>query len=297
MKTFFKLYIFLCISSSYSQISTIELPKGEEKISIERLVPIISIYMDRDSNMYLEDKPVTIYELGKELKYIVNQIPNHFKWRLRVFLYIDKQITYQWIDRIKTEVASVGLKSLVYKTNTLNDSDIRSGLRWRNHYSYYSYSDSKEFKTLSEIAKEQQHNDSINKTNGFPPNIPPPPPPKRRWVYDFEERMYSNQKEIIQEILSQRKHTCITVTNNGILTPTGIITLDKEEQLLVLFKTNDVLLTHFDGDLKYETYLNTLRTFTSVYKKKGKSRHRLFILELSSEILSIHQKENIIICN
>ncbi|WP_347923564.1 biopolymer transporter ExbD [Pontimicrobium sp. SW4] len=292
------IFIILIVPITKAQTSKIELPLGIEEIKVNYTSPIISIYVDKENAVYLEEEQIEISELGKRLSYIRYKLPIEDIVFTKVFLYIDKVVPYKIIDKIKTEIASVYMYNTYYKTGSVEDKDLLKGLGFRNHQSFFRYQHIEKKTTKKQEEEDRRYNDSIRRINeetemGF---LLPPPPPPMHWTAEFKHKLYSDQQEIIDEILEGKSYSCVSIGNNGIKIEKELINFDDLEDIEKVFLNNDVLLVNFDDNLVYKNYFKMINIVRKL-ERKNKERHIPLFAEISSEIKGIHQKSGIKFCN
>ena len=68
--------IWFCVFGLNAQIQSIQLPKGEDVISISKssIAPIYSLYIDKNESIYLEDEVIALSDLAKTLAYNRSQL-------------------------------------------------------------------------------------------------------------------------------------------------------------------------------------------------------------------------------
>lgn len=204
--------IWFCVFVLNAQIQSIQLPKGEDVISISKtnITPIYSLYIDKQETIYLEDEAVALSDLAKTLAYNRSQLEEMQKHQVKIFLYIDQSVKYTIVDKIKTELASANFYNLVFKTNTIKDKDIVSGFSVRNHQSFFHLEDLKKGLTKKEEAKNKRYNDSIAKLSKDDSDsflmFPPPPPPPVDEMFALGYRVYTNQQEVVDEVLEGKSY-------------------------------------------------------------------------------------------
>ena len=292
------IYIFFLLSNLKAQIGSIELPKGNEKIKINYTTPIVSIYVDKKNTVYLEKEQVEISDLGKHLNYIRYKLPLEHKVFIKIFLYIDEKVSYKIIDKIKTEIASVYMYNIYYKTGSIEDKDLLNGLGFINHQSFFKHQLIERKITKKQKEENKRYNDSmrgIREEMGMD-IFPPPPPPPMHWTAEFKHKLYSDQQEIIDEVLEGRSYLCISIGNNGIKVEKELIDFDDLEDIEKVFLNNDVLLVNFDDNLDYKNYFKMINIVRKL-ERKNKERHIPLFAEISLEIRGIHQKAGIKLCN
>jgi len=296
MRLFCILFCIVFVHNTYAQIDNIVLPKGDREIKIRQSTPIFSIHIDELKNIYLEDRLTSIQELDESLSNMYNKVPLHLKSNVVIFLYADARLDYMLIDQVKTQISRVDLRKVVYKTNSIEDEDFLKGVYRRTPPSYFRGTIEERLGVKTDTIFTGHWKESTNVKNNIS-ELPPPEPPPRIWIYDFEEIIYSNQKEVIKEVLLERTNECVTITDDGFLISSGIITLDQVDQLTTLFRSNEVLLVNFDRNLKYKSYFNAINVFKTVLGEMKNRERKPFILELSLELTEYYQKEDITVCD
>lgn len=293
------LAVFFYFLNATAQIESIELPHGEETILQKHFTPFFNIYVDKNNKVYFEEEPIEIGEIGKQLTYKIYQLPFEQRVYLQIHLFADKNVSYKMVDKIKTEIAATYNHKVVYKTNSIEDKDILKGVFWYNHFSFFKILPVEKQLTNIEQEINKRLNDSITINNvikyGFV-DIPSPPEPPSDWINEFYYKLYSDQQEIIDEALNGKVHRCVTIKNDGIKTDLHSISLDNYKIIEKLFTENDALIMNFDDDLNYSTYLETIRVFISI-QKKYKNEKIAFPFEVSSQLVNIHKKAKIKLCD
>lgn len=288
-------FLLFFILKVKAQVENIELPPGNEKITINRTTPAFSIYIDKNNSVYFEKQPIDINDLGKKLTYEVYKIPEEYKMSAKVFLYIDKNTSYKTVDKVKTEIATASLYNIYYKTNSIDDHNILSGIYWRNHRSFFHISkiekqltkkQEKEFKIKDSLAALKKKNTGL----GIIP--PPPPPPPLHWSADYIFRLYSGQKDIVNEALEEREYTCVMIKNSGIETESGHFTFNETNMISDWLSEKKVVFIKFQENLTYTNYFVAINHFKTLSKAKSP----LFV-ELSKEISDIYKDIEISLCN
>ncbi|WP_296386691.1 hypothetical protein [Winogradskyella sp.] len=272
-----------------AQIDTIDLPEGDDDIKINTTTLFFSIYVDNQSNVFLDKDSINVYNIAKRLSYLRYKLPEHFKMRVKINLYVDKKADYYIVDIIKTQLASAYFERLYYKTNSIEDADVLKGISWTNHQSFYHLERPKKILTKKQQEKNRRFNDSINRGFG---DIPPPPAPPTSWFFDSQHIIYSDSKDAIEEALEGRTFSCITLTNKGYMKNDKIIKFKNKEKVESLFYSQDIVFVKFSDDLVYGNYLDAIKYYKDLdNKKKG------YFIELSSEIEMIHKKSDIQLSN
>ncbi|WP_299891557.1 biopolymer transporter ExbD [uncultured Lacinutrix sp.] len=292
IKFLFILIIFnACSTSKNYTRNNINLPKGIEKIKVNSATPFYSIYVDKNEKVYLEKEEINIYNIAKILSYNKSKLPEELRFRVRIHLYIDQQVNYNIVDEIKTQLASIYLYNIYYKTNSIDDKDILFGIGYRNHNSFFHFANLKPITTKKQEKINKRYLDSLKVSRKGKDNeffMSPPPPPPNHWSIEFIYRIYSNQQEVIDEVLSDKKSTNIEITNDGLRVNKEFIKFKEYDKLSSLFYNNDVLFVKFNKKLKYSNYFKMVRFYNNL-----KRTERALLIELSKEIIEIHKKAKI----
>lgn len=288
MKQLIALLFLISFTTTNAQIDKIELPQLEEEIKIKTAIATYSFYVTKKNAVFLEKKPIRIQDISKELTYIRNKLGIEFRNKMIIFLYVDKNTPYATVDKIKIQLAMASCYKIVYKTMSIEDKDLLKGMYWRNHNSLFRIKQVIQ-KTKKEEEAQKRLEDSIKALKVEHKSFVPPPPPPVLWYYDFWDRIYSTQKDVVNEIVEDKTTTCITITNEGISINSKIISLDNDELIKVL-SNYEVAFLYFSPDLKYKNY------FFTILKLK-KSLKKILFCEMSSEVVDFYKKEGIEICS
>ena len=288
--------IWFCVFGLNAQIQSIQLPKGEDVISISKtsITPIYSLYIDKNESIYLEDEAIALSDLAKTLAYNRSQLEELQKFQVIIFLYIDQSVKYTIVDKIKTELASAYFYNLVFKTNTIEDKDIVFGFSMKNHQSFFHIEDLKKVLTKKEETKNKRYNDSIAKLSKEDSDsflmFPPPPPPPVDEMFELGYRIYTNQQEVIDEVLEGKSYNKLELSNNGLKYGNSNIEIKDNAQFVETINTKDFAFISFDPALTYTNYFKFITLHRQLSKKGWVTKP---YLELSNEIIKIHKKANI----
>lgn len=287
--------IWFCVFGLNAQIHSIQLPKGEDLISISKtsITPIYSLYVDKKESIYLEDEANALSDLAKALAYNRSQLEELQKFHVKIFLYIDQSVKYTIVDKIKTELASANFYNLVFKTNTIEDKDLLSGFSIKNHQSFFHIEDIKKRLTKKEDAKIKRYNDSIAKLSKDESDsflMFPPPPPPVDVTYELRHRIYTNQQEVVDEVLEGKSYNKLVLTNSGLKNGNSNIEIKDDAQFIETLNSKDITFISFDQELTYSNYYKFITLHRQLLKKGLVTKP---YLELSNEIIKIHKKANI----
>ncbi|MEO1029906.1 MAG: biopolymer transporter ExbD [Bacteroidota bacterium] len=287
------LWLLLGPMISLAQVDSIRLPKGDETIKLRNTTPLFSIYVDADNNVYFEKEPIVMHKIVKKLAYTRYKLPEHLKPHATIFLYIDEQTAYTTVDEIKTQLASAYFDRIYLKTNSIADKDILKGFSVRRHPSFFTFHFLHKVPTDKEIERSKRINDSLRKVGYSDLEvIPPPPLPPGGWYEYNIHKIYSDNQDAIDEALDSQSYTCAVLTNEGFRTDSGLISLDDTEGLEALFRPGTIIFVRFDKALTYGNYFKASQHYRHMDVK-----NRGYFVELSHEIVDIHKRSQITLCD
>ena len=284
------LWLLLGPMISLAQVDSIRLPKGDETIKLKIGRPLFSIYVDANHKIYFEKEPIALSEIAKELDYLRYKLPDYLQMRVAIFLYVDERAAYTIVDSIKTELASVNFDHIYFKTNSIEDEAILNGVYRPNHQSFFKRQPLKKVRTDKQIEKDRRYNDSLRRVGGF--DIPPPPLPMPNWYNSNIHKIYSDNQDAVDEALEKPSYTCAVLTNAGFKTDSGLVDPEDAEAMEAFFLPVNIVFVCFDETLTYANYLKAIQGF-----KKMDMRKRGFFIELSHEIVDIHNRSQITLCD
>src|SRR5690606_1458520 len=286
--------LFLLIGIETSAQLKIDLSDSEKKIKYKSVSTISSIYVLKDNTILLEKDTVFVYNIGKLISLDYFKAPTDVKMYYQVHLFADKSANYSLIDEIKTQLSSVyTINRIYYQMGILED--ITSGFAMDLHPSFFKLQPIEE--KLTKV--EQRISDSINSNLHFDDfSIPPPPSPAGYELFLIKEKIYSIQKEVINEVLVDNNYTCITVTNEGVkFNNNKIEKFSNTDLFKKVLLENDLIFVRFDKELKYNQYIIYLNHLMKLSKECYETNNKYpQTIDLSFEILKLHQENNIIIC-
>ncbi|MHA7056065.1 ExbD/TolR family protein [Aquimarina sp. M1] len=286
MVNFKKLFVivgFVLLSTTLMAQPTdqIQLPTGGEKINLKHTTPLLSFYVTKNQEVYLENKKLDFYE---EIYYALEK-KKHTELEeltpfIRILLYADKEVKYKTIDRIKSEIGAV-FRTIYYQTGNIKDISeatpaILSGSL-------------KEKNTTPIISLEDQEKITSIKTSSLP--LPPPPPPMF-WHYELDPLLYSKRKKEIQLTLKQYTYTSLWINQNGNLIHKGKTISIKDSSILKgVLKENQIVFLRFDNDITYNYYMQTIQELRQISKSLEKSKEkRAWVTEISYDLENLYRK-------
>ena len=274
---FILLFVLIHNALLYAQVETIILPKGDSSIRISKtsITPFFSIYVDKNETIYLEGKRIELYNLAKTLAYNRSKLNHEWQFNIKIYLYLDVALEYTIVDKIKTELASVSFVNLYFKTNTIEDKDILTGIYLKNHLSFFNLD---AIKNISTLKQEEKNKKDLA--------LLPPPPPPMACENELIYRVYTDQQNVIDEVLEGKKYIKAILSNESLKLNNLTIRFDNVKMLLQLFEDYEIIFISFDSELLYSNYLEFLNISKSLNKKS-------IVVELSNEIKEIHKKAKV----
>ena len=148
--------------------------------------------------------------------------------------------------------------------------------------------------TKKEEAKNKRYNDSIAKLSKDDSDsflmFPPPPPPPVDEMFALGYRVYTNQQEIIDEVLQGKTYNKLVLSDSGLKYGKNIIKITDNAQFIETLNAKDFAFISFDPALTYSNYFKFITLHRQLSKKGWVTKP---YLELSNEIIRIHKKANI----
>ncbi|WP_422105278.1 ExbD/TolR family protein [Winogradskyella sp.] len=285
------LWLLLGPMISFAQVDSIRLPKGDETVKIGKFRPLFKIYVDANNMVYLEKEPIEVHKIAKTLAYRRYKLRHDNEAARAICLYIDERAAYATVDEIKTELASFDFERIYYKTNSIDDKDISKGIYMPNCWSFFKFRYLEKVRTDKQIEKSRRYNDSLRNIGDLDV-IPLPPLPMPNWYIANIHKIYSDNQEAVDEALEKPSYTCAVLTNAGFKTDSGLVDPEDAEAMEAFFLPVNIVFVRFDDTLTYANYFKAIQGF-----KKMDMRKRGFFIELSHEIVDIHKRSEITLCD
>lgn len=260
-------------------------------------VPFHSIYVTKEKKIIFDNDTIELYNLKERLleNYLHEDynITSTFSNK-NVHFFIDKEVKYDFYDKLFTEVSSVyDAPYVILRSNFENDIYKIKGIKKKLSKSFYSFKAPKFYFTNAEInEKEKQYIE--DQKNGFPP-IPNENDLSNWKLNSVEIAVYTLQQEIIDEQLKGKKISLIKITNQGILKEKEYYSFIDYKVWESLANDNNVIFIVFDKNLSYENYFKYSSSKPLSYEISNKNN--IEYIELSSQILHLHKNANIKICD
>jgi biopolymer transport protein ExbD len=218
----------------------INLPKGGKDIEIKQLTSLYSLYITKNQEVYNDDRKLDYYQ---DISYtFFNQLYKNASIGIPLFmLYADVKTPFKFVSKVKQYIP--GHRWVFYMTENIEGLTATA---------FRSYGSIKNF-VLDEILTLEAENDLLIEEFPFAPPLPPP----SMWYVDFEETLYSNDREAIQGSLNEYTHALITISQNKKLKHNDLV-LD-EVALGELVKKNKVLFLDFEENVFYEDYIDAIQ--------------------------------------
>lgn len=250
-KTLIILLFIICpVYLSFSQIrDSITLPEGGKEVSFYATT---NIYVTEDQRVSTDHKSFQYFDD------ISNSIINQFDYsnRPRVLLYADKNTRFEFIEKIKKEIALV---EKIFYIMTDSTTDSKRGIPVYLN-SLLDYKNSSDILTLDQVKKNEELNGNTYQY------FPPPEPLPSVWYHQFEEIIFSGNKVKIDSILKEYKHSTIK------LKPQKEIFYKKEKVdsivLNNLFENSQIVFLIFDYGLSYDDYVFVRNKYNELKQTK-----------------------------
>ncbi|MDO4230048.1 MAG: hypothetical protein Q4C98_09555 [Capnocytophaga sp.] len=282
----------------------IELPEGgREYEKSEWTVPL---------NFYITKKQAVFNEEGKQFVYL-DDISNYClsKYNVEEFLspqlFVDKNIRFSFVQKVIKQLASVRETSVSYMTQLPQS---RQGCLVLHISSLYK-KDEEENRTLEQDIASEKDNEELNEEFSPPPPplpmggqevtesteedadflAPPSPPPLPSYL-QLRVGLYSQNEEVVKEVLQGNKYAVVYLLPNKQIKYLGQIITDNE--IANLQKRNQMLLLRFDKELLYGDYIHSMQR---IYKKgkeiEDRGENAAYPIELFSDLEEFLQEHNI----
>lgn len=275
----------------------INLPENIENNFSLLSVPYHSIHVTKENKIIFNNDTIELYNLKERLlenylheDYNIASITSN----KNVHFFIDKEVKYDFYDKLFTEVSCVyDAPYVILRSNFESDIYKIKGVKKKLFKSFYSFKAPKIYPTHVEIEEKEKENVEDQK-NGFPP-IPNENDLSNWKLNSVEIAVYTIQQEIIDEQLKDKKVSCIKITNQGILKEKEYYSFIDYKVWERLANDNNVIFITFDKNLNYENYFNYSLSKPLSYEISNKNN--IEFIELSTQILHLHKKANIKICD
>ncbi|WP_223552300.1 hypothetical protein [Aestuariivivens sp. NBU2969] len=250
MKKILSVLILLILPiSSFSQIKdSIALPEGGKEVSFYATT---NIYVTKNQNVSTDNKTFRYFDD------ISNSIINQFDYSNppRVLLYADKNTRFEFIERIKKEIALVDKKLYLMTDNIGNSS---KGIPIYLNSLLGVHKNSSHILTLEQVLRNEKLNATKYKYT------PPPKPLPNVWYHDFENIIYSGNKKNIDSILEKKSYSSIRLKPEKNIAYNGKnIDLDLLKEI---FTKNDIVFLKFDYHLIYDDYVFIINQYSELKK-------------------------------
>jgi len=268
---------FLLLKSYGQPVDKIDLPKEGTDIKINKTFQLYSLYITKNQEVYNDDKRLDYFQ---DISYSIIDQRNKsvdFSFPQKLFLYADKKVQYKFIDKIKGYF--VAPKWAYYMTDGIEQ--LKATTFWLNYGNQNL--EIEEIMTLEQDVR----NEALNSEG---PSLLMPPP--MAWYHEFEDIIYSRNKESIDNILKERTHDVLQISKNKTINYKNKVIY--EDSLLKLFKNNEVLFLKFDGDVLYEDYISAIQIIKDILKSiEKKQEKRAYVIEVSYALEIFLKRNNI----
>jgi len=293
MKKILAFYFFVNLIFCQNKIN---LPENIENNFKLLDIPYHSIYLTKENEIIFDNDTIELHNLKERL---LEGYPNEdysiaSTFYKNVHFFIDKEVKYDIYDKLFTEVSCVyDAPYVILRSNFESEIYKIKGVKKKLFKSFYSFKAPKFLYTNIEIEEKQKQYIEDQK-NGFPP-IPNENDLSNWKLNSVEIAAYSLQQEIINEQLIDKKVSCIKITNQGILNEKKYYSFEDDKIWENLINKNDVLFVTFEENLIYDNFIKYAKLIplgNGIFRN-----NKIEIIELSSQIINLHKKANIYICD
>lgn len=273
-KSFLSLVIVIfTISVSFSQVNdSIELPKGGKEVSFYATT---NIYATKTQNISTDNKKFNYFDD------ISNSIMNQFDYSSnpKVVLYADKHTRFEFIQKIKKEIALVN-KIFYIMTDSTNNSKMGIPVYLNSFLGIHK--NSAEILTLIQVKRNEEFNGNEHQY------LPPPKSLSSAWYHEFEEIIYSGNKSKIDSILKKYKYSTIKLKPQKKI----IHNKQKVDSILMdkLLERNQIVFLKFDYDLVYDDYVFVINQYD---QRKKLNKEMAYLIEIPYELEFLLKNLNI----
>lgn len=290
------IFTFCCfVNIIYSQ-NKINLPENIENNFSLLDIPYHSIYLTKQNEIIFDNDTIELHNLKERLLegYLNEDYSIASTFYKNVHFFIDKEVKYDFYDKLFTEVSCVyDAPYVILRSNFESDIYKIKGVKKKLSKSFYSFKAPKFYFINAEIdEKEKQYIE--DQKNGFP-TIPDENDLSNWKLNSVEIAVYTIQQKIIDEQLKDKKISCIRITNQGILKEKKYYSFIDYKVWESLANDNNVIFITFDKNLSYENYFKYSLSKPLSYEISNKNN--IEFIELSTQILHLHKKANIKICD
>lgn len=289
-----KIFVLLCFNFSISQ-NQITLPKIEHNNFRVRGIPFHSITISNDNIITFDDDTIMIYDLKEKLlgnyKNLDLDYTVTFGESKNIHLFIDINTKFNFFDKVFTEISSAANPVVIIRCNLANSNESNDviGLKTKLAPSFFKFSAPKYQYTnqeMEEINAENQvkHDDFLPtpETSNFP-------------IKNVTTAVYSLQQEIIDEQLLNKKIECLKVTNEGITFKDKKISFENQGFWSEMESNFNVVFVTFEDNLLYSNYIKYIKSKPVNFNIINFNTN-LELIELSSQILKLHERAKIKVC-
>jgi len=293
-----------------AQTQNIDLPEVDSEIGVIGY-PYLDIYVTKEGRIIHDSDTINIYQLKERIYTPIKKSPFVAEYsKKQIHIFADKDVNYEVIDAIKTEVSATNSsKYIVYRSNfnKKKKSDKKyvspfnriekKGIKHKSPMSYYSFMPPKYLKTKKEIRERDSINEAELKLFPDLASMPSSKLNNSKWItYSTEEAIYSVQEEVINEALVDKKYKCYSISNEGFL-DIELRRIELNKTFLEKTLSNlDIVFLKYEKDLKYNNYIKFIEVLQEL-KPNFKNDNYAEVIELSSQILALHKNYNIKICD
>ena len=271
------LFILLLQNLIIAQNKEVLLPPStgdSVKYSNRSITRFFSVYVNKDKEVFFENIKTPIEFLSDTILKYRNKIKETEVVFLQIHLLADKRLDYSFIQRVKSQFTKVNSLLINYRTGDINSIESGFFCRLNNQYINRERNLEKEI-TLNEFYKEIKIS--------------------RDPIYKMIDLLYSLAFEEAKIIMDKNRFLHFDLkTKDSLIINDVNLELGELHKKYKMFKNIDFIFLTIDNNLKYESYLKYLSTF-SKYNKQLEAP--IGFIEISDELRELIGKNNIKLFN
>lgn len=271
MKKFIVFIILINTLSIFSQRDKMILPNGfgrEIQFSNTFITPLFSVYLNKNKELYFEDKKLNFEQLGDTIFKYRNLIKPDLVISTIIQFYGDKNLSYRDVENVKDQLISASMLRFMYRTD--NIEDVSKGFFVRLGKATYPKKD----KPLTKNALKKI---GIGKNS----------------IDEVEDELYNFNFEKVKTLLKRFNYKEIYFIKNGKI-KIGKEKFSSEEinKVFDLLKETEFVFLNTSPKTSYKDYLRNLILLSNLYKENKK---RFALIEITNRLKQRMNKKNFIL--
>ena len=223
----------------------------------------INIYIYKKKNIFLGREKVKLKDIADSILKIKSRLPIYQRTGLKPILYIDKDLKYKYVQKIKNELSSAFVFHVQYATDFL---DSKKGIVQKLPMPFF-------YKKFKEDSEENEGATMIEELDM----------PGLAWQPKLEQQLYQQEYTEAKKILKGKRFSIINFKKKDLIEIDGeSLFLGEIDLIIEKLKNQDILFITYDESLTYGDYIGILSKF--------RDREKIFI---NSGIISFERKKHI----